>query len=374
MLIILMQQRNYLLWLGGKEHLNNENRRSDTVGWLARVSRPRRLRVWQAMVFVLAFIASLPACRANSEPAPLVLEKTIPLPGVGARIDHMAIDKKRHRLIVAALGNDTVEIIDLAAGKPLHSIRGLAEPQGVAYVDQTDVIFAANAGDGSVRAFRGADFLSLDRTDLRRDADNIRIDPRNGNVVVGYGDGGLAIIDPTRPTVIGTVPLRGHPEGFQIDPTIGRAFVNVPDAGQIVAVDLDSRRQIATWEVPGVSGNFPMALDSARGVVAAVFRSPSSLVLLDAKTGTVMTRLPSCGDADDVFFDARRERVYVSCGGGEIAVFQRDGGNYRSLPPVATESGARTSLFVPELDRLFLAVRAGLLGSGASIQIYRPTP
>ena len=120
----------------------------------------------------------------------------------------MAIDRKRQRLIVAALGNDTVEIIDLAAGKPLHSIRGLAEPQGVAYVDQTDVIFVANAGDGSVRTFRGADFSALDRTDLRRDADNIRIDPRNGSVVVGYGDGGLAIIDPTRRAVIGTVALQ----------------------------------------------------------------------------------------------------------------------------------------------------------------------
>jgi hypothetical protein len=340
-------------------------------GWSGMVARPERLPIWPATILVLVLMA---LWRANAEPASLVLEKTIPLPNVGGRIDHMAIDRKRQRLIVAALGNDTVEIIDLAVGKPLHSIRGLAEPQGVAYVDQTDVIFAANAGDGSVRSFRGEDFSALDRTDLRRDADNIRIDPRNGNVVVGYGDGGLAIVDPTSRRVIGTVALRGHPEGFQIDATTGRAFVNVPDHSQIAVVDLDARRQIATWKVPGVSSNYPMALESARGMLAAVFRSPPSLVLLDTKTGTVTARLPACGDADDVFFDARRERIYVSCGSGEIAVFQRDGGNYRPLPRVTTVSGARTSLFVPEMDRLFLAVRAGLLGSGASIQIYRPTP
>jgi DNA-binding beta-propeller fold protein YncE len=355
MLFIVMHPRNGVCW----------------PVWPARVARPRRLSIWPAMVLVLALMAPW---RASAEPASLVLEKTIPLPNVDGRIDHMAIDRKRQILIVAALGNDTVEIIDLAAGRPLHSIRGLAEPQGVAYVEQTDVIFAANAGDGSVRTFRGEDFSALDRTDLRRDADNIRIDPRNGNVIVGFGDGGLAIIDPMRRTVIGTVALRGHPEGFQIDATTGRTFVNVPDDGQIAVVDLDARRQVATWKVPGVSGNYPMALETARGVLAAVFRSPPSLVLLDTKTGTVMARLPDCGDADDVFFDARRERIYVSCGSGEIVVFQLDGGNYRPLPRVATDSGARTSLFVPEMDRLSLAVRAGLLGSGASIQIYRPTP
>ena len=360
MLFIVMHRRNGVYRPG----LNGVDRS-------ARVARRCRLSIWPAMVFIVALMAPW---RANAEPASLVLEKTISLPNVGGRIDHMAIDRKRQRLIVAALGNDTVEIIDLAAGKPPHSIRGLAEPQGVAYVDQTDVIFVANARDGSLRTFRGEDFSSLDRTDVRRDADNVRIDARNDNIVVGYVDGGLAIIDPTTRTVIGTIALRGHPEGFPIDPTTGQVFINVPDEGQISVVDLNARRQIATWKVPGVSGNYPMALEPARGMLATVFRSPPSLVLLDTKTGTVTARLPACGDADDVFFDARRERIYVSCGSGEIAVFQRDGGNYRRLPAVTTESGARTSLFVPEMDRLFLAVRAGLLGSGASIQIYRPTP
>jgi hypothetical protein len=109
-------------------------------------------------------------------------------------------------------------------------------------------------------------------------------------------------------------------------------------------------------------------------MLATVFRNPSRLVLLDPKTGAVAANLPACVDADDVFFDARRERIYISCGAGEIAVFQRDGGTYRALLSVPTTSGARTSLFVPELDRLFLAVRAGVLGHGASIQIFRPTP
>src|SRR4051812_47364731 len=226
MLFIVMHRRNGACRSGEKQCRHDEDRCLKGVDRSARVAPLCRLSIWQAMAFIVALMAPW---RADAEPASLVLEKTIPLPNVVGRIDHMAIDRKRQRLIVAALGNDTVEIVDLTAGKPVHSVRGLAEPQGVAYVDQTDIISVANARDGSVRIFRGEDFSSLNQTDLRRDADNIRIDARNGSAVVGYGDGGLAIIDPTRRVVIGTVALRGHPEGFQIDPTTGQAFVNVPD-------------------------------------------------------------------------------------------------------------------------------------------------
>jgi DNA-binding beta-propeller fold protein YncE len=334
----------------------------------------KRQRLWVLSAFILACIMLATATARAAEPGALTLETTIPLPDVRGRIDHMAIDRARQRLIVAALGNNTVEVADLATGKLFQRIHGLGEPQGAAYADKADLIFVANAGDGSVRLFRAADLTAFGRIDLHKDADNIRIDPRNGNIVVGYGNGGLAIIDPMRRAEIGTIPLQGHPEGFQIEPTTGRAFVNVPDAGQIAVVDLDARRQTATWKVADASGNFPMALDPTRDVLATVFRSPPRLVLLDTKTGTVTGTLPACRDADDVFFDAERERIYVSCGAGEIAVFQREGGTYRRLSSVATATGGRTSLFVPELDRLFVAVRAGLLGSDASIQAFRPMP
>ena len=217
-----------------------------------------------------------------------------------------------------------------------------------------------------MQIFRAGDFAPLGQIDLHRDADNIRIDPRNGNIVVGFGSGDLAIIDPATRTEIGTIALEKHPEGFQIEPQTGRAFVNVPDAGQIAVVDLDKRQQTATWKVPGAGTNFPMALDSEGGVVAAVFRSPPSLALFDAKTGTVTAKLPVCGDADDVFFDAKRQRYYVSCGEGAIDVFQVTGANLTTLARIPTPKGARTSLFVTELDRLFLGVRAGLLSSDAS--------
>ena len=318
----------------------------------------------------LVLLLALPAHAAE----PLVLEKTIPLHNVRGRIDHMAFDPGRKRLIVAELGNDTVDVIDVVAGVPLHRFTGLREPQGVGYAAHADVILIANAGDGSVRLFKAADFSPAGAVALGDDADNVRIDPRNGLAVIGYGGGGLALIDPTSRTKVADIRLPAHPEGFQIDPATGRAYVNIPDARQIAVVDLDARRVMATWPTKDAHGNFPMALDPTQSLLASVFRSPSVLLLLDIATGTERQKLPNCGDADDVFFDPRRPRIYVSCGAAELAVLEHGATGWHALDPIVTASGARTSLFVPELDRLFVAERAGLLESNAAIGVYRPLP
>ena len=128
--------------------------------------------------------------------APLVLERTIPLTGVAGRIDHMAVDLARKRLIVAELGNGSVDVIDLTAGHVVHRIEGLREPQGVGYAASSDTIAVASAGDGSVRLFRGDDFAPIGMISLGEDADNVRVDSRTGRVLVGYGNGGLAVLDP----------------------------------------------------------------------------------------------------------------------------------------------------------------------------------
>jgi hypothetical protein len=237
------------------------------------------------------------------------------------------------------------------------------------------MIAVANAGDGSVHLYRGADFTPVGVVALGDDADNVRIDLKTGQLIVGYGAGGLAVLDPTTRSVVVRIKLPAHPESFQFDPATRRAFVNLPDAHQIAVVDLASGQQVATWRVPDLRANFPMAWDVNNGVLAVVFRDPARVVLLDATNGAVKTNIATCGDADDVFFDPKRRRIYVSCGQGSVDVLQQDANGYRSTGHIKTASGARTSLFVPELDRLFVAARAGFfgLGSDAAILVLRPT-
>jgi hypothetical protein len=169
--------------------------------------------------------------------------------------------------------------------------------------------------------------------------------------------------------------VEGHPEGFQLDSNIGRAFVNVPDAHEIAVLDTNAGRQKAIWRTGDLRANFPMAFDGSRATVAVVFRDPPRLVVFDANSGRSVSELVSCRDADDVFFDQKRRRIYVSCGEGVVDVWKQDADGYRQLDPLKTSSGARTSLFVPELDRLFVAARAGFfgLGSDASLLVIRPT-
>ena len=304
----------------------------------------------------------------------LALERTIPLKNVTGRIDHMAVDLQRGRLAIAELGNDSVDIIDLGEGRVVHQITGLQAPQGIAYAPAAGLLVVASAGDGSVRFFRAGDFLPAGQVNLGDDADNIRMNGLTGHLLVGYGKGGLAVIDPVTRTKIADIALQAHPEGFQLAPDGGRAFVNVPDAQQVAVVDLVSGKQIASWRTPGVQSNFPMAIDGPGNTLAVAFRDPPRLLLLGTTSSSVVANIETCGDADDVFFDSRRHRIYVSCGEGAVDVFDRSAGRLRRMAQVRTGPGARTALFVPQLDRLFVASRSDAAGGDARLLVFRPSP
>jgi len=325
-------------------------------------------------VIGLAIIVLLPMT-AMAQPAnsPLALEAKIPLGRVSGRIDHLAVDVKRQRLLVAELGNDSMGVVDLAAGKTQSTVPELKEPQGIAYEPSTDSIFVANGGDGSVRIFRAEDLMLLSRIDLGDDADNVRIDTPRSRVLVGYGNGALAVIDPTNRTRISDIRLKAHPESFQIDDNAVRAFVNVPDAQGIEVVDLVKGEVIGMWPTQGHRANFPMAIDREAHRVLVVFRSPSRLLVLSADNGAIVSDLETCGDADDVFVDTKRRRIYVICGAGIVDSFEQGAGGYRRINQMPTAPGARTGLFVPELDRLFVAVRAAG-PEPAAIWVFKPAP
>jgi DNA-binding beta-propeller fold protein YncE len=309
--------------------------------------------------------------QATESRAFLQRESKIPLGRVRGRIDHMAIDVKRQRLFVAELGNDSVGVVDLKEGKTVDTIRGLAEPQGVGYAPPSDTLYVANARDGSVRLFQGVDNTPAGRIDMGDDADNVRFDAATDRILVGYGNGAIAIIDAAQQKKVGDVALPAHPESFQIASVINKVFVNVPGAHALIVLNGLNGSQIR-WPIRE-GGNFPMAFDKSNGRVLIVSRNPPKLSVHSAHDGTLIASTETCGDSDDLFVDDKRSQVYVSCGAGSVDVFDAKGGRYNRVARVPTVAGARTSLFVPELDRLYVAVRASA-ATEAAIWGFRPVP
>ena len=308
------------------------------------------------------------------EAGPLRLIQTISLRNVEGRIDHMAVDLKDQRLFIAALGNNTVEIVDLRAGKHMATITGLHEPQGVGFVPEFNKIFVANANGGACDVFDGSSFKLIKRIKFSDDADNVRYDAAARRVYVGYGSGGLGIIDAATGDQLGEIKLDGHPESFQLEKSGPRIFVNLPSSQKIAVVNRETRTTIAAWPTTGAAANFPMALDETHQRLFVGFRKPPRVVVFDTGSGKEVASLESPGDADDIFYDSSRGRVYISGGEGFLGIFQQDDPDlYKSIAKIPTAAGARTSLFVPELSRLYLAVpHRGT--QKAEVRVYEAQP
>src|SRR5262245_41986855 len=329
-----------------------------------------RLRAFLCLIGVFALTVAIEA----GETAPLKLAQTIPLPDVEGRIDHMAIDVKGQRLFIAALGNNSVEVLDLRAGKHLRRITGLHEPQGIGFIPEFNKIFIANAKAGACDVFDGSSLKLIKTIKFSDDADNIRYDAASRRVYVGYGSGGLGIIDPAKNDQIGDIKLYGHPESFQLEKSGPRIFVNIPTSQKIVVVDRDKRVSITAWSTAGATGNFPMALDEKHHRLFVGFRKPAKLLTFDTESGKVVASLDSPGDTDDIFYDEARAQIYISGGDGSIAVVQQqDVDHYKTVAQISTAPGARTSLWAPQMSRLYLAVpHRG--SQRAEVRVYEAQP
>jgi DNA-binding beta-propeller fold protein YncE len=296
---------------------------------------------------------------AQAQDAALTLDKTIPMPKVEGRIDHMAADVAGQRLFVAALENNTLEVLDLKAGKTIQSLSGFAEPQGIAYVPEFNRVFVANGQDGTCRILDAQTLKTISSVPCGDDADNVRYDDAAKRIYVGYGNGALAVLDAKTSAKIADIKLAAHPESFRLETGGPRIFVNVPRADQIALVDREKGEVTATWPLREAKANFPMSLDEGNRHLFAGCRNPPRLLVYDyaVPTGRLVTSLPISRDTDDLFFDAASKLIYVSCGQGTIDVIQQiDADHYSAAKTIPTATGARTSLLVPELKFLCLAV------------------
>jgi DNA-binding beta-propeller fold protein YncE len=288
---------------------------------------------------------------------PLKLKQTIALRGVEGRIDHFTYDPAAERLFVCALGNNTVEVVDLRKGERIHSITGLGSPQGILYIPDLDRLFVANDKGGILKIYDAKSFQQISELNFKDDADNVRYDDATKKVYVGFGSGEIAVVSGPTGKQIGSIKLSAHPEAFELEKNGRRIFVNVPNSRHVAVIDRDKGEVIAKWQPDLAFGNFPMALDEANHRLFVGCRLPSKLIVLNTDSGKVVAKIDISGDPDEVFYDNKHHRIYTICGAGKINILdQIDLNTYAGSTKIDTKDGARTGLFVPERQILFVAI------------------
>ena len=319
-----------------------------------------------AILIVALFAVRAPAAE------PLRLLQTVPLPAVKGGFDLMAVDLAGQRLFVNAEDNGTTEVIDLKAGKLAHTITGMNEPKWVVFRPELKKLFIAN-GDGKVRVFDPSTYQPRGIIEFKEKANNLRYDTEAAQLFVGVGKtfGAIAVVDGKTDKNLAEIPLANFPKQFEVEGD--SIFVNVPTANHIAVVSRSKKAVVATWPVAEAKGNIPMGFDRERHRLF-VGCEPGKLVVFDTQTGKSVASLDIAAESDGIYFDAKRRLLYVSCGAGSLDVVrQLDADHYEFAGRVPTAKGAGTSLFVPELDRLFLAVPQRD-GQTAEIRTYAPTP
>jgi DNA-binding beta-propeller fold protein YncE len=307
----------------------------------------------------MAVIIGTPACQRTEAQSSSALRQvaTIPLPGVRGRFDHLAFDPTGQRLFVAALGNDTVEVLDTTRSAHLESMKGFHEPQGIALVVDLGAVAVANGETGTLQLIDAKTLASRWTIDIGRDADNVRYDAVARRVYVA-AVGGLYSVDPAAGKKIGQVPIDGHPESFQLESTGTRVFANLPGLWRsyVVAADRQSMSVTVRWTTQGCGGNYPMALDQGSSRLFIGCRRPARLAIVDTESGSFVPAADIVGDTDDLFYDDARRQLYVIGGDGFIDVLGREGDRVQRVGRVSTRGGTRTGLWVPSQSRLYVAV------------------
>jgi hypothetical protein len=296
--------------------------------------------------FFSVVIGILQAQNAAAPAPPLKLERVIPLPGVEGRIDHLAFDFNGNRVFIAALGNGTVEVVDLARGARTGEIKGLKEPQGLLYLPQSSALYVASGGDGTVRSYNGKTFAPIGSLAVGDDADNLRWDNETGSVMVGYGDGAIAFLPLNlKGKPIAEVALPAHPESFQVSRDGSHVFVNLPHDQSIASFKIGTAKIESKWTHLGAQSNFPMTIDRSHGRFFVACRAPAQLLELQEDSISVGSRINTVGDADDLFWEESHNRVFVIGGEGFVDVVDApSNGQMKSIAHIPTAAGARTGL------------------------------
>jgi sugar lactone lactonase YvrE len=326
--------------------------------------------------YLAALALALPVLCGTAEAAEaerLELVQTIRLEGAPGRMDHMALDAKGQRLFVANLSNNSLDVVDLKAGKLVKQVPDQKKIQGVAYAPALDRIFVGSGDSGVCNAIDGKTYELLHSLKMP-DADNVRFDPGSGLVYVGHAEHALTAFDAKTYEIKATMNLPSQPEAFQLDPERKRLYVNTVRPSAVAAIDLERHEVIAKYVPASAEANYPMALDRDKQHIYIGCRKPAMVIALDAKTGKELWGCEIPADIDDLFFDAKRMRLYASCGEGSLAILEEKGGRFELVEKLPTAKLARTCFFDSDSGRLYLGVPRDADREKPEIRVYQARP
>jgi len=313
-----------------------------------------------------AYVTVLVLCALTGmaqEKAPLKLITRTPMPGFTGDFDHFGLDLKGHRLFLAAEEHKTVEVFDLRTGARIHSIEGFAHPLMVAYLQDSNRLIVTDGDDNAVLLVDCKKYKIIRTIKLSPDVDHGVLNPVNKYYYVESGGGSnapthvLAIIDTKSFERVGDIAgLPGSSnEGMVIDHVGKRLYVNLTGTDEVGVVDLETRQLVAKWPLPDAHVAHAIVLDEPDHRIFVATRQPAQFIVFNTDTGKVVTSLPCVGVNSDMSFDVSRKRIYVT-GSETASVFeQRDADHYEHIAEVPTAYRAKSSIFVPELKRLFVA-------------------
>jgi DNA-binding beta-propeller fold protein YncE len=317
----------------------------------------------QRLIAVLIFCLSISAASAESEIA-LKLVQSIPLPDIDGRIDHFSIDVKGRRAFLAALTKNTVEVVDLQAGRLTRTLPGFAKPQGVRFVPGLNKLFVATGSDGAVKMLDGTTLAILHTVNVSLGADAIGYDPRSKYLYVGSGggdankeSGDLTVFSAVTGARVAAILTDAHAGGSVVDKRGRHLYVLVPEKAEVVVFDRKTHAQAAKWTIPGIQKNVALDLDDKNHRLFLGVRTPASVVVLDSNSGAVIASIPTVATLDGLAYDPATRRIYTTGGEGFVDVTQQiDADHYERIARIPTGPNARTSAFVPEWRRLYVAV------------------
>ncbi len=334
-----------------------------------------RERLWastpvRSAVLIGAMVVCPGIARAG-EPA-LKLIQTIELKGKAGKLDHLTVDSKSQRLFLANKVNNTLDIVDLNSSKLLKQVTGQGGAQGVAYAADLERLFVVLGTGGFCNVFSGTDYKLLKTIKFMDDADNIRYNPRTQRIYVAHAENGLGVIDAKTFEIKADIKLPGPAEAFQLESGRPRLYLNTPSSSEVAVIDTDKNELVGRYKLTLAGGNYGIALDEANHRLFIGCRTKPMIVIMDSDSGKEITSVAIPADTDDVFYDAKRKRIYASCGEGALAVIrQLDADRYELQEKIATVTGARTSFFDPQTGRLYLGVPRQKDKNGPEVRVYQ---